>query len=249
MEPGTAQVSTVTIPTPAHLLSLPRELRDAIYELCLLDLRVIGMRTGQHPQWLLTCRQVFDEAAPMVYEQCCIYRAIDWRCDSHILDELRWGFRASFPWCAPWVAVKQFDKAKRIISYVALDVHLDMTMEHMNWLSRDYLAQISDLSDLKALFISLNLRPGVERNKFKQQLARSDLRIFELVSFIQPVESLLKRVPKSCQVHWVVPESIRRAANRGSDYDESNFLYMTEFMREVQHAVTVTERQEVAAEV
>jgi hypothetical protein len=237
MGPGMAQVSATPIPTVNHLLTLPRELRDQIYELCLPEPPVIRMSDGQHPQWLLTCRQVFEEAALMVYEQCSFYKVVSTSSDSYLHDQLSDGFLKSFP-CLP--TMELFNRVESMIAYIALDVHLDMTLEHMNWLTRDFLAQISDLPNLKALYISLNVSPGVERNRFKQHLARSDLRIFELVKFLEPVQSLLIRLPMHCKVHWAIPESIRRVANGGVVYGEDNFSYMTEFMREVQHAVMAT---------
>jgi hypothetical protein len=39
---------TTSVP-PAHFFSLPRELRDAVYELCLPESRVIGMVRDKHP--------------------------------------------------------------------------------------------------------------------------------------------------------------------------------------------------------
>lgn len=183
----------------------------------------------------------------MVYDQCCLYKATDVEDQHELLDQLVVGYVTSFRNTASETENSTFELVKRMISYVAIDVHLYMNVEDMTWLCDEYFARISDLPNLKALYISLNLEPGVARNNFKQQLARSDLRIFELVKFISPVKSLLGRVPKGCKVHWAVPEGIRWSANGGTyEYSESNLPYMTQFMREVQEAVVATEHPDEA---
>lgn len=250
MDTKPEQESTRNASTPSHFLSLPRELRDAIYELCLLHPPVIDIVRGEHPEWLLTSKQIFQEAAPMVYNQACLYKAIAWEDSPNLLDQLSTGYSLSYPNCDPTAVQESLERVKRMIFYIAIDLHLDMTAEQLTWLAEHYLAGIEDLTNLQALYVSLNVRSGSEGITFKRQLHRSDLRVFHIVRFVEPVKLLLDRLPKRCKVRWRVPESIRWSANGGSfDYTECNAPFMNDFMWEVEQAVAATEPQPGEGEV
>lgn len=236
-----------------HFLSLPRELRDAIYELCIFDPLAIDMVRGEHPQWLLTSKQVFHEAAPMVYGKGCLHRAIDLDKDTDLLDQLCISYISSFPDCSFGVRHKTFAHVKRMILNIALDVQLDMNVPQITRLSEHYFSRLEQLPNLKHLYISLHPIPGREFSQFRQQLSRSDLRIFQVVSFVKPVETLLARKPEGCRIDWMIPEfaklaidceAIRLAADGEGRYlPWANRPEIAEFMREVEAAVAATEPQ------
>lgn len=229
---------------PAHLLGLPRELRDAIYQFALPDPPVF-LVNQKHPPWLLSCQQIFAEAAPIVYGQCCLYDVTDHEDQHELLDELVGGYVTSFRKTSTIDQNATYELIKPMVSYIAVDAHISMHAEHLTNFFDEYFARLSELPNLKALYISLNVEAGLTRNRLKQHLARSDLRIFELVKFIKPVKLLLERLPKGCKVQWAIPEGLRWAANDGSyEYSECNLPYMTQFMKEVQDAVIATERPE-----
>lgn len=238
------QVSNIGNYGHAHLLELPRELRDAIYQFALPDPPVF-LVYKDHPPWLLSCRQIFAEAAPIVYDQCCLYHVTDDEDAEELLNKLVAGYVTSFRGTSTIDQNSTYELIKPMVSYIAIDAHIPMHAEHLELFFEAFFARISELPNLKALYISLNVEAGVTRNTLKQHLARSDLRIFELVKFIKPVKLLLERLPKGCKIHWAIPESIRWAANGQTfEYSECNLPYMTQFMKEVQDAVVATERPE-----
>ena len=233
--------------------SLPRELRDAIYELCIFDPLAIDMVRGEHPQWLLTSKQIFFEAAPMVYGKGCLHRTIDLDKDTDLPDQLCISYISSFSNCSFGVRHETFAHVKRMISNIAIDVQLDMNVPQIDRLSEHYFSRLDQLPNLKHLYISLHPIPGREFSQFRQQLSRSDLRIFQVVSFVKPVEALLALKPKGCRIDWMIPDSIKLAIDceairlaadgKGRYLPWANRPELAEFMREVEAAVAATEPQ------
>ena len=242
--------SNTTAVSPSHFFSLPRELRDAIYELCLPDLLVIKMVRGKHPQWLLTSKQIFFEAAPMLYDQLCFYKTVDYENNPNLLEQLFMNYAGSSPTSTYRLTRTTFEHVKPMISYIAIDVHLEMAVDQVSWLTKHYFAGLDELTNLKALYISLNPRPGSCYQSFRRKLGRSDLRIFQVVLFVETVKLLFDRTPRGCRIYWSIPENIRRAANGGeleSSYYERNVPDITDFMMEVNQAVLATEPQDGSA--
>jgi pantoate kinase len=87
-------------------------------------------------------------------------------------EQLFMNYAASFPRRTSLLTKQTFEHVKRMISYIAIDVHLDMTVDQVKWLSNHYFAGLNELTNLKALCISLSPRLGSEHNSCKRQLAR-----------------------------------------------------------------------------
>ena len=235
-----------------HFLSLPRELRDAIYELCIFDPLAIDMVYGEHPEWLLTSKQIFHEAAPIVCSKGCLHITTGLR-GTELLDQLWKGYATSMS-DRRFGSVKDqtFEQMKLMISNIAITVYLTMNVSEITLLSENYLSRLDELPNLKNLYINLHPIAGREFSQFRQQLSSSDLRIFQVVSFVKPVESLLARKPSGCTIHWTIPESVKlaidcEAIRLGAAAGEQIYYQrlgnrpdIAEFMTEVEAAVAAT---------
>lgn len=187
----------------------------------------------------------------MVYRKCCFHHETSHLLLADLLNELWISYESSLPNCSIPVRRNTFAHVKRMISNISIDVQLDMTVSQLTQLSEHYLSGLSDLPNLKNLYISLHPVPGREFSQFRQQLSRSDLRIFQIVSFVKPIEALLARKPSGCTIHWMIPDFIKfaieceaiRLAAEGERYHHrlGNRPDIAEFMKEVEAAVAATE--------
>ncbi|KAK5124760.1 hypothetical protein LTR85_001473 [Meristemomyces frigidus] len=69
-------VTTTTNDAKCHLLLLPAELRNCIYELAITACTFIWMKDARQPALTRTCRQIRGESLPIFYE-CNTFRIYD----------------------------------------------------------------------------------------------------------------------------------------------------------------------------
>lgn len=104
---------------PAGLLTLPRELRNQIYEelLCLDEFQVQQFRPGRtlDPKILGVNRQIFHEASEMLYEKngWITVAATDWICDAIARARTRPGNEPGFPGCAKPISRYENDQLSK----------------------------------------------------------------------------------------------------------------------------------------
>ena len=208
------EYETDSVPGPrAHFFTLPRELRDAIYEQCLPSSpSIIRVDEYEFPEWLLTSRQIFFEAAGVVYGQTCLYQQDDLRDTRDLVFKLCQSYLLSAAGTHFSLVQRTFPYLKGFITSIAIDVELEIGNDELGMLGDYYFRRLGELTGLRKLYLCLSPRGGRNWDKFRREIQMSDLRIFHITHLMRAVERLHEIVPSSCEIVWRIPDSIRRKA-------------------------------------
>ena len=195
-----------------HFLSLPRELRDEIYELCMLDCpKAAPVDRLLHARWLLVSKQVFFEAAELAYGRTCFFTRADLKTAEPLVHnlEMRYVFGNAPVDLLP--AMYTFSHAKTLIKFLA--VHLEfMDLEEARPISdkvAQYFHGLNTLSGLQTLYVSFGPQVSLLRHFAPEWLDISQNHPYFGPDLAQAVATLRNLVPRECRIVWSIPPEIR----------------------------------------
>ena len=222
----------------AHFFSLPRELRDTIYELCTPDL--IRIDRGEHPPWLIASKQIFYEATETAYNKTPLYQRITPGISHDLISQLWLGYASSVPFAELDIAKSTFPYAKRMITTVVVDVDVDLTVDDLSRLSECYCHRLGELTGLRKLYVQLTPYSGPTWERFRREIQMSELRIFHIANLMRAVGRLRECVPKGCEIIWAIPEEIRAYLPPSNSVTQGIRADVEAFMNEVCDALAAT---------
>ena len=221
-----------------YLLSLPREIRDRIYEFCVPHL--IRIDRSEHPPLLFVSKQIFFEAAEVIYETTCLYHRMTPGISKDLISHLELGYKSSVKFAELHIAEFTFPNIKALITAVALTVDIDLTVDDLSRLSENYCCRLQELSGLRKLYIQMSPYSGPTWDRFRREIQRSDLRVFHIANLMRAVKKLKNSVPNGCEIVWAIPQESRAYLTPSFRGMESMQAEATRFMQEVYSALDAT---------